>query len=72
MNFDDLKRKVAPTGTELHKLVSCFVGTDEYTAWMNVFLQPENDTVEVCIEDDHSTYTFYTINKPKTKEKIND
>lgn len=67
MGFDDLKRKVAPKGIVLNKLITCFPGTDDYEAWMAVFLQEENTTVDVLIEDDYSTTTFYTttVTKPR-------
>jgi hypothetical protein len=68
LKFDDFKRKVAPQGVQLNKLITCFPGTDDYDAWMAVFLQPENDTVDILIEDDYSTTTFYTTKITKTKE----
>lgn len=71
MGFDDLKRKLAPKGVVLNKLSTCFPGTDDYEAWTAVFLQPENNTVDIFIEDDFRTTTFYTTSKSNKKEVTN-
>ena len=61
VKFDDLKRKVLPKGVLMRKVTTCFTNTPEHEKYMKLFLLPENETLEVFIEDDAKTYTFYTI-----------
>lgn len=63
LKFDDLMRKALAHPTNpvyLKKLVTAMPGTPDYEAYMGLFLLPENDTVEILLEDDR-TATFYTI-----------
>jgi hypothetical protein len=69
VRFDDLKRKALPKGTLMRKITTCFSNTPEFEQYMGLFLMPENNTLEVFIEDDNKTYTFYTvITDPRTIE----
>lgn len=64
VHYDDLKRRLAPKGIILTKLMTCIPGTDDYTAYMAAFTDPENTTIEVCVGDDKKTTTFYTVQYP--------
>lgn len=61
--FDSLKRKMLKQEKPvlLKKIVSCQSGTPDYYTYMDLFLMPENNTIEIEVEDDFNTYTFYTI-----------
>lgn len=70
VKFDDKKRKVfRERGIILNKLTTCFSGTEEYDAWMNVFTNPDNTTVDVVESEDGKIATFYTTVFPKGEKK---
>jgi hypothetical protein len=61
VKFDDTKRKVLPKGVLMRKITTCFPNTPEYEQYMRLFLLPENETLDIFIEDDNKTTTFYTV-----------
>lgn len=62
--FDDFKRRVAPKGIVVTKLMTASPGTDDYDAYMAAFLDDANTTIEVCVGLDKRTVTFYTVKYP--------
>lgn len=62
--FDNFKRKVAPKGIVVTKLMTASPGTDDYEAYMAAFLDEANTTIEVCVGLDNRTTTFYTVKYP--------
>lgn len=70
LKFDDLKRKLAPKGVELHDIATAAKGTEDWDVWMGVYLMPENVSLHLVVEDDETTHTFYTIHvQPKVEEE---
>lgn len=70
LKFDDLRRRMLahPTAPKnLHKLVSAYTGTEEYISYMNLYTQPDNETVELFVEPESNLHTFYTIREIKEK-----
>ena len=64
VKFDDLARKLINNQDKpifLNKLITAQQGTPEFEAYLGAFLLPENETIEVSIEEDNKTYTFYTV-----------
>lgn len=60
--FDDLRRRVAKKNVELRPLATCSMGTDEWELYWKLY-NAENSVIDVKVEDDNRTYTFYTIHK---------
>lgn len=67
LSFDDLKRKLARAEkpVELRALSTCTLGTAEWETYWRLANLPGN-VIDVMVEPDHRTYTFYTIH-PKDK-----
>lgn len=64
LGFDDLKRKFNKSGIELRPLPNgtCTIGTNQWEQYWHIYNLPES-LVDVKVEDDNRTYTFYTIHK---------
>lgn len=65
MNFDDFKRKLAAHSDEkfpfkLELLETCVRNTPLWEGWLDKYMAEGSD-INVTIEDDCNTYTFYKI-----------
>jgi hypothetical protein len=70
VHFDDFKRKLRrEKDIQAKKLMTTYPGTDDYEAYMALFLSEDNNSIEICIEDDNRTTTFYII-VPHTESDI--
>lgn len=61
VKFDDYKRRLAKNNIKVTKLITAMQNTDDYNTYMGLFLMPENKAIDIIVEDDNSTYTFFTL-----------
>lgn len=68
LGFDDLRRKVLKKGIELRPLPegTCTLGTDTWETYWRLYNMPDS-VIDVKVEADERTYTFYTIHKMKVE-----
>lgn len=73
VKFDDMRRKLLASKkpVELHKLVTVPTGTPEFEAYMGLFLAEDNKTIDILVEDDNKTYTFFTAREIKPAKELN-
>jgi hypothetical protein len=62
--FDDFKRKLAAKPPEefpyrVQFLMTCNKGSTVYDEWMSKYMEATD--IDVTVEDDHNTFTFYRI-----------
>lgn len=72
LDFDRVKRKMREKDIELKKLMTCIPGTEDYEAYMALFLAETNtgaSAIDVWVEDDNRTTTFY-LTIPHTNSDI--
>lgn len=71
VKFDDMRRKLLASKqpVELHKLETLMQGTPEFEAYLSLFMGEDNTTIDIVVEEDGKTYTFYTVRPVVTKEK---
>lgn len=74
LKFDGAQRLMKTKGVELHKIATAAKDTDEWNTWMGVYLMPENTALDIYVEDDNSTYTFFTthFHPAKVEEEAKD
>lgn len=62
VRFDSLKRKMIKQDPPvlLHAVETLQTGSPNFEGFMALYLDPDNATLDVCIEDDNRTYTFFT------------
>jgi len=66
-----LKNNKSPV--TLNLLSTCQIGTPAFNEWSAKFLAEDNNSIEILVEDDKKTYSFFEVIKPiaeATGEKV--